>query len=124
MKNAALWDVAPCGFTINRLFERTCIPHLQVRILARVISSTINMGVSCSPETSVYNKPTLRHIPEGSVSAGQEASCVQKPKFCRLVIASRVDMKGSRSAGHLNRDLGQCLGSGNVCVKGADLQSL
>jgi hypothetical protein len=31
MKNAVFWDVAPCGFIINRRFEGTCRLHLQDR---------------------------------------------------------------------------------------------
>jgi hypothetical protein len=31
LKNAVLWDVAPCGFNINWRFRRTCRLHLQGR---------------------------------------------------------------------------------------------
>jgi hypothetical protein len=31
MKNAVFWDVAPCGFIINRRLEGTYRPHLQGR---------------------------------------------------------------------------------------------
>jgi hypothetical protein len=31
MTNAVFWDVAPCGFTINRRFGGTCRFHLQRR---------------------------------------------------------------------------------------------
>jgi hypothetical protein len=31
LKNAVFWDVAPCGFIINRRFEGTCRLHLQGR---------------------------------------------------------------------------------------------
>jgi hypothetical protein len=51
MKNGVFWDVAPLVLIISRL-------------IARVISSTLKMGATRSFETSVYNKPTRRHIPE------------------------------------------------------------
>jgi hypothetical protein len=31
LKNTVLWDEAPCGFIINRRFERTCRLHFQGR---------------------------------------------------------------------------------------------
>jgi hypothetical protein len=31
MKNVGFWDVAPCGFNINRLFEGMCSLYLQGR---------------------------------------------------------------------------------------------
>jgi hypothetical protein len=66
MKNSVLWDVAPCGFIINRRFGGVFRLHLQGRtlFLARVISSTLNMEAARSSETSVYNTPTRCHIPE------------------------------------------------------------
>jgi hypothetical protein len=35
--------------------------------LTRIISSTLKMETTRSSETSVYNKPTQRHIPENSI---------------------------------------------------------
>jgi hypothetical protein len=73
MKNAAFWDVAPCGSCENPRFGGTCHLHLQggrtdccllyvssrlTLSLTRVISSTLKMEASLSSETSVYNKPT------------------------------------------------------------------
>jgi hypothetical protein len=31
LKNAVFWDVAPCGFNINKGFRETCLLHLQSR---------------------------------------------------------------------------------------------
>jgi hypothetical protein len=113
MKNAVFWDVAPCGFIMNRCFGRLCCHHLQGRInhageeiptvgltfpqpkvpmlsvpancsqsvsyrltlfLVRVISSTLKMDMTRSSETSVYNKPTRRHIPKDRVLHIQDVS--------------------------------------------------
>jgi hypothetical protein len=51
MKNAVFWDVS----------------SLLTTFLARVISSTLKMEVTRSSETSVYNKPTRRHIAEDAI---------------------------------------------------------
>jgi hypothetical protein len=65
--------VALFGFVINRHFGGTCSLHLQVRcnflthFLARVISYALKMEVTCSSETSVYNKLTRRHIPKDGI---------------------------------------------------------
>jgi hypothetical protein len=59
MKNAVLWDMAQCGFIINRRFGGTCRSH--------VISSALKMEAVRSFEMSVYNKLTLRHIPEHGI---------------------------------------------------------
>jgi hypothetical protein len=32
MKNAVFWDVAPCGFIINRHFGGKCRLHLQGKV--------------------------------------------------------------------------------------------
>jgi hypothetical protein len=55
LKNAVIWDVAPCGFIINRRFGGTCRLHLQGRAnnvsgekcytMARVIFSTFLRNV-------------------------------------------------------------------------------
>jgi hypothetical protein len=52
MKNNVFWDVAPS------------VSYLLTLFLPRVISSTLKMVTTYSSETSVYNKPTRRHIPE------------------------------------------------------------
>jgi hypothetical protein len=89
------WDVAPCGFIINRRFGGTCRLHLQsrrnnvrekecLRLLAWVISSTLKMEVTLSSETSVYNKPTRGHIPEH----GLLHSCIVQA--CNLSRAKRT----------------------------------
>jgi hypothetical protein len=85
MKNAVFRDVAPCGFIINRSFGGMCRLHLQgrrnnaseekcytvtnrlTRFLARVIYTSLKMEATCSSETSVYNRPTRRHIPEDGI---------------------------------------------------------
>jgi hypothetical protein len=72
MKNAVFWDVAPFGFIRNRRFGGSCHLRLQVRryltlFLARVISSTLKTKAIRSSETSVYNIPTRRHIPEDGI---------------------------------------------------------
>jgi hypothetical protein len=54
IKDFRLLDVAPCRFIIHGL----------TLSLARVISTTLKMEATCSSETSVYSKPTRRHIPE------------------------------------------------------------
>jgi hypothetical protein len=78
-KNSVSWDVAPCGFIINRRFGGTCRLHIQDRrntasvsnrltlFLSRVILSTLKMEATCSSETSVYNKPIRRHNPEDGI---------------------------------------------------------
>jgi hypothetical protein len=77
MKNAVFRGVTPCGFVINRSFGGTCRLCLQdrrnnvneekCRLLQSVISSTLNMEETRSSETSVYNKPTRRHIPNDGI---------------------------------------------------------
>jgi hypothetical protein len=42
--------------------------------LVRVISATLKMEVTCSSETSVYNKPIWRHNPKDSVLHIQDVS--------------------------------------------------
>jgi hypothetical protein len=64
MKNAVFWDVAPCGFIINRRFGGTFRLQHPSNILLRVIFSTLKMEATRSSETSVYIKPTQRHFPE------------------------------------------------------------
>jgi hypothetical protein len=71
MKNAFFWDVAPCGSCKNGRFGRTCRLYLQRRIiyrltlfLARVYYSTLKMEATRSSETSVFTRPTRRHIQE------------------------------------------------------------
>jgi hypothetical protein len=53
MKNAVFWDVALCGFIMNRRFGET--------------SRTLKMEATRSSETSVYNKPTRHHIQEDGI---------------------------------------------------------
>jgi hypothetical protein len=56
----------PCsGFTINRCFGGTV--SYSEALLARVNSSTLKMQAACSSETSVYNRPTWRHISEDGI---------------------------------------------------------
>jgi hypothetical protein len=71
-KNTVFWAVALCGFIINRRLGGMCHLHLQgsnhlTLSLARVISSILKMEATRSSETSVYTKPTRRHIPEEGI---------------------------------------------------------
>jgi hypothetical protein len=55
--NAIFWDVAPCGFIVNRRYRLTLF-------LADVISSALKMEATRTSETSVYYKLTWQHIPK------------------------------------------------------------
>jgi hypothetical protein len=57
MKNSVFWDVAPCVPCENRL----------IPLPARDISSSLKMEAIRFSETSVYNKPTRRHIPKDDI---------------------------------------------------------
>jgi hypothetical protein len=61
MKNVVFWDVAPCGLL------QTGVSSGLTFFLAHGISSTLKMEETCSSETSVYNKPTRRHIPDDDI---------------------------------------------------------
>jgi hypothetical protein len=50
--------------------------------LVRVISSTLKMEATLSSETSVYNKPTRRHIPEDGILHSQRR---EKLKFYCMI---------------------------------------
>jgi hypothetical protein len=69
MKNAVFWDVTSCGFIINRRFGGSCRLHLQVRKnnASEENCYTVTNRPTNSSKTSVYNKPTRRHIPEDSI---------------------------------------------------------
>jgi hypothetical protein len=83
MKNAVLWDVAPCRPCVNLRFGGTYRLHLQCRRIRKqgtgVSSSlqppahsdssladfsTLKMKAIRSSETSVHTSSTRRHIPE------------------------------------------------------------
>jgi hypothetical protein len=75
MKTVVFWDAAPCGSIINRHFGGTCSLHLQGirkrtaresvrRLLTYCVTFTLKTEATRYIETSVSNKPTLRHIPE------------------------------------------------------------
>jgi hypothetical protein len=96
MKNAVFWDVAPCGFIINRRFGGKSRLHLlgttndaseeKCKTVANRLttlrqpsnifqrsffSSTLKIETTRSSETSVYNKLTQRHIPEDGIFHNQ-----------------------------------------------------
>jgi hypothetical protein len=105
MKNAVFWDVAPYGFNINRRFGGTCRLYFQGRrnntsqsvsnrltlFLACVISSVLRMEATCSSETSVYNKPTGRHIPEGGILHSHRSENLN-PWMSVIVFQSTLNM--------------------------------
>jgi hypothetical protein len=66
--NAVFWDVASCGFVINRRFGGTCQLYLHhsnrlTLVLVRVMYYSLKMEATRSFGTSVYNKPTILVIP-------------------------------------------------------------
>jgi hypothetical protein len=79
MKNAVFWDVASCGFIINRRFgvestsqvsrARNCIKSISylLTLLTDITSPILKTEAIRSSETSVYNKPTQRQIPENEI---------------------------------------------------------
>jgi hypothetical protein len=56
MKNAVFWDVAPCGFIINRRFGGTCRLHLQGRNLRNMML----VPATRSTIGSTYREATVR----------------------------------------------------------------
>jgi hypothetical protein len=65
MKNAILWDVAPCRSCVNR--GTSVIRWPQSAVCSHVITldfSTLKMEAIRSSETSVHTRSTRRHIPE------------------------------------------------------------
>jgi hypothetical protein len=77
MKNAVLWDVAPCTSYVNRRFGgayRPCIRCRKIResaVCSRWFlgrgSFTQKMEAIRSSETSVHTTCTRRHIPEDGI---------------------------------------------------------
>jgi hypothetical protein len=61
MQNDAFWDVAPCGFIINRRSEGMCRLHLQGSYRITLISSTLKMEAIHSFETSFIINPHGAH---------------------------------------------------------------
>jgi hypothetical protein len=57
MKNAVLWDVAPCRYYVNRRFGGKYRLHLQDRKI-------------CERGTVGLHKSTWRHIPEDDILHG------------------------------------------------------
>jgi hypothetical protein len=87
MKNAVLWDVAPCRYCVNRRFGKTyCLHLLGRKIRGRGTSlsrwlqtatadfSTQKMEAICSSETSVHTRSTRHHIPEDGMLLLSDAS--------------------------------------------------
>jgi hypothetical protein len=83
-KNSVFWDVSPYGFIRNDVSEERVgsifraelttlatksqlVSNRLTLFLVRVICSTLKMEATRSSETSVYNKPTRRHIPEDEI---------------------------------------------------------
>jgi hypothetical protein len=65
MKNAAFWDVRPCGSCKNR-----SVPQLLVTanvVLSSLILVTLMMEVQISSETSVLTRATQRNISEDGI---------------------------------------------------------
>jgi hypothetical protein len=69
MNVAIFWDITPCSPYVNHVYMFTCesVSYHLTLFLARVISSTLKMEATRSSDTSVYNKPTGRYIPEDGV---------------------------------------------------------
>jgi hypothetical protein len=76
MKNGVFRDVVPCGFIMTpspckvMIIVYSAFKSVSYRLilfLVRVISCTLKMETTRSSETSVYNKPTWRHIPEDDI---------------------------------------------------------
>jgi hypothetical protein len=84
----SFWDVEQCGFILNRRFGETCrllsVSYRLKLFLARVISSTLKMEGARSSETSVYNKPTWRHIPEERIIRSHRRENLKSYKQCLL----------------------------------------
>jgi hypothetical protein len=49
------------------MVERVAGTGVMLLFVARVISSTLKMEATRSSETSAYNEPTWRHIPEDGI---------------------------------------------------------
>jgi hypothetical protein len=66
MKNAVLWNVAPCGFIINRRFGGTCRFHLQ----SSKVTHEGKSGWQRPPKRLfIYTKSTRRHILEDDIKS-------------------------------------------------------
>jgi hypothetical protein len=127
MNNAVFWDVTLCRIIINGRFMHWplvspsdslpllprfssvlsvppyCCQSVSYRLtlfLARVISSTLKMEEARSSETSVYNKPTRRHIPEDGIPY---CRTVYVPELCKTFLASssRVHLDNRQLLGKL-----------------------
>jgi hypothetical protein len=73
MKNAVFWDVTPCGSYKNRHFA------LRLLLADNVVPSssilvTLMIEATCSSETSVLTRATLRNILEESILQGDSVS--------------------------------------------------
>jgi hypothetical protein len=74
LKNAVVWDVAPCRSFVNRRFGGTYRLHLQGRIIrergtsvSRWLQTTLKMEAIRSSEMSVYTISIRRHFPEDGI---------------------------------------------------------
>jgi hypothetical protein len=117
MKNAVFWDVAPCVlqidvseecvasiYRVEEIRERRKVCLLPPNTFPRSrISFTLKMEATHSSETSVYNKPTRRQIPEDCIlhshRSGNLKSCSCKllanvttplPKANQIVRGSKM----------------------------------
>jgi hypothetical protein len=64
IKNAILWDVAPCRSRVNRRFGLHPLSYVGSSLAD---FSPIKMEVIRSSETSVHTRSTQRHIPEDGI---------------------------------------------------------
>jgi positive regulator of sigma E activity len=67
MKNAVIWDVAPCGSCKNRHFGGTHCLHHQGEKKRSQILFTLMIETVSSSETLVLTTAVRRHIPEGVI---------------------------------------------------------
>jgi hypothetical protein len=80
MMNDVLWDRQT-----NILALKTGTESVSFRLtlfLARVISSILKIDETRSSETSVYNKPTRRHIPEDGIAHSHRSESLKSTIKC------------------------------------------
>jgi transcription elongation factor Elf1 len=71
IKNAAIWDVMPCGSCKNRHFrEKYRLQHLSETVnvfSSSLVLFTLGMDAMRSPVTSVFTRATRRNIQEDGI---------------------------------------------------------
>jgi hypothetical protein len=87
MKNAAFWDVTPCGFCKKQRFGGTYHHHHHHHLhhqggKNQRARNNVSSNYQCSSETSVVTRAAWRHIPEDSVLPSRHRENLKSYTVC------------------------------------------